>query len=83
MVLHQSRGTGNMVVASLTLIMKSVSMGQGVLQPHTCVLSVVSLSDVLLLNGCNFLFFFFFVRGGDVRNNLLKILVRKLLMDES
>ena len=61
MVLHQSRGTGNMVVASLTLKMKSVSMGQGVLQPHTCVLSVVSLSDVLLLNGCNFLFFFFFL----------------------
>ena len=49
-----------MVVASLTLIMKSVSMGQGVLQPHTCVLSVVSLIDVFLLNGCNFRFFFFF-----------------------
>ena len=78
-VLHQSGGRGNAVVASLTLIMKSVSMGQGVLQPHTCVLSVVSISDVLFLNGCSCSF----CEGWWCQEYPTKILVRKLLMDEA
>ena len=78
-VLHQSGGRGNAVVASLTLIMKSVSMGQGVLQPHTCVFSVVSISDVLLLNGCSCSF----CEGWWYQEYPTKIFVRKLLMDES